>query len=412
VALTETWSHTARGGHWANYEWLTQVLFYGLWAVGGMPLLTLAAAASIIAAYVITWRAMRGPLEARALLLVVAATDSTLVWAVRPQVLTLCLLAVTLSLILDRRWTWLPPIFVLWANLHGGVALGGLLLIAALVAAVLLERRTTGTILLTGTACAVAGWLTPLGWRYWTELVISIGRSAANRVMEWQSPAFEGPHLVFWAALVGLPIVAVRHRSRLARFDTMAPVVAALCCGILAARAQRNVPVFLLVAMPAFSRLLWNGQLPPTSTRSEPWRSTLHLGVLIAGAGAAASFVIFVWLARPDRLGWRPMSPDAASAIGACEPPIYNPYNEGGYLVWFVPGQPVFLDSRQDPYPVALVQAHIRAEQQQDYLPLFKRYGIRCAVFSSLSEGPSRLSALGWRERFRDRQWVVLDPPR
>jgi hypothetical protein len=184
-----------------------------------------------------------------------------------------------------------------------------------------------------------------------------------------------------------------------------------LFCGILAARAQRNVPVFLLVAMPAFSRLLWEGQVA-TSTRPEPWRSALHLGVLTAGAGAAAAFVAFVWLARPDRLGWRPMSPEAASAIRACEPPIYNAYNEGGYLVWFVPGQPVFLDSRQDPYPVALVQAHIRAEQQQDYLPLFRRYGIRCAVFSSASEGPSRLSALGWRERFRDRQWVVLDPPR
>ena len=60
------------------------------------------------------------------------------------------------------------------------------------------------------------------------------------------------------------------------------------------------------------------------------------------------------------------MSPAAAAAIRQCHAPIYNGYNEGGILVWFVPGQPVFIDSRQDPYPVSLVQAHAagRAERK------------------------------------------------
>ena len=103
------------------------------------------------------------------------------------------------------------------------------------------------------------------------------------------------------------------------------------------------------------------------------------------------------------------MSPAAAAAIRQCHAPIYNGYNEGGILVWFVPGQPVFIDSRQDPYPVSLVQAHAQAERSGNYDPLFARYGIRCAVFQSHSEGPARLATRGWRERFRDDQWVVLE---
>jgi hypothetical protein len=413
IALTETWSHTARGAKWANYEWLTQVLFFALYRAGGLRLLTFVASSAIIAAYALAWRAMRGPLDARGLLLVVAVTDSTLVWAVRPQVLTLCLVAVTFTLMLKRRWAWLPPLFVLWANLHGGVALGGLLLVAALTAALWVERRAARTIVLTGLACVAAGCLTPLGWRYWIEVVTSLNRSAANAITEWQSPAFEGPHVIFWAALVALPVAAVIARHRLRRFDTLMPIIAALFFGVLAAKSQRNVPVFLLMTLPASTRLLWGNGSTPTAPRraTEPWRSALHCVVLGATLLAAGAYVARAWLFRPSMLGWTPMTAGAAQAIRACQPPIYNPYNEGGYIVWFVPEQPVFLDSRQDPYPTSLVQAHVRAERQQDYLPLFRQYGIRCAVFPGGADGPARLERQGWRTRFNDSQWIVLDPP-
>jgi hypothetical protein len=419
VALTERWSHTAYGAAWPNYEWLSQVVFYVLYRVGGLPLLTVAAAASIVGAYSLTWLNTRGPLEGRALLLLVTAANATLVWAVRPQVFSLCLVAATLGLVLRRRWLWLPPLFVLWANLHGGVALGGLVLVAALLAAALVERPAAATIASAGFACLVAACLTPLGVWYWPEIVISLGRSSTNAIAEWQPPPLEGPHVIFWSTIVSIPVVGFVFRRRLTSFDTVMPFVAAVLCAALAARSRRNVPVFFLLAIPAASRLLWNGAAPAAappgdrrrSAALEPWRHRLHVAILGVTLVVAAAAVAYVWSARPDLLGWRPMSVQAADAIRTCTPPMYNPYNEGGYLAWFVPSQPLFLDSRQDPYPVELVQAHIRAEQQQDYLPLFRRFGIRCAVFPAVSDGPSRLRKDGWRERFRDGQWVVLDPP-
>ena len=41
VLLTDPYSHTAYGSFWPNHYWLAQVLFYGLYRVGGLPLLSL-----------------------------------------------------------------------------------------------------------------------------------------------------------------------------------------------------------------------------------------------------------------------------------------------------------------------------------------------------------------------------------
>ena len=48
VLLRDTFSHTAYGSFWPNHEWLSQTIFYGVFAVGGLPLLTLSAAAAIV----------------------------------------------------------------------------------------------------------------------------------------------------------------------------------------------------------------------------------------------------------------------------------------------------------------------------------------------------------------------------
>ena len=44
VLLTDVYSHTAYGTFWPNHEWLAEVVFYGLFKAGGLPLLTLFAA--------------------------------------------------------------------------------------------------------------------------------------------------------------------------------------------------------------------------------------------------------------------------------------------------------------------------------------------------------------------------------
>src|SRR5260221_3685149 len=87
VPLRDTFSHTAYGSFWPNHEWLSQTIFYGLYALGGLPLLTLSAAAAVVGAWAIVWRETPASTRTRFLL-----TAAVLVFACgtsspRPQVL-------------------------------------------------------------------------------------------------------------------------------------------------------------------------------------------------------------------------------------------------------------------------------------------------------------------------------------
>jgi hypothetical protein len=101
------------------------------------------------------------------------------------------------------------------------------------------------------------------------------------------------------------------------------------------------------------------------------------------------------------------VSRSAAAAIKACPERLFNHYNDGGYLVWFVPERRVFIDSRQDPYPAHVVRALIDAEASQDNAPLFSRYGIVCAVVRPGS-GAARAIARDHALLYRDRDWEVF----
>ena len=90
---------------------------------------------------------------------------------------------------------------------------------------------------------------------------------------------------------------------------------------------------------------------------------------------------------------------------------MYNHYDNGGPLIWFVPEQPVFIDSRQHPYPASFVVEHFDVEDSGNYAPLFARYGIRCAVLPPYSKVSQALTRDGWRVTYKDAAWVVAVRP-
>ena len=82
-----------------------------------------------------------------------------------------------------------------------------------------------------------------------------------------------------------------------------------------------------------------------------------------------------------------------------------------GFLIWFAPERPVFIDNRQDPYPLAFTLAATAIDSGAPYRPTFDRYGIRCAFLPTESKMIERLTTDRWRTRFRDDKWAVLTAP-
>jgi hypothetical protein len=408
VSLVDHYSFTARGLPWPDHEWLWQLITYVAHAAGGMPLLTALAAALGVATMTVLLDVVQGPPKVRLLLLAAAFLVSGAPGTVRPQLFTNLALMATLWLVVHERWWALPPLFLTWANLHGAVVLGALVLAPACATAVVSGARGRLRALAACGLCAAALFATPLGARLPAFIVESTTRSRLDRVSEWQPALFLGLRpVLLWVTSAALLGLTARGWRRLPRPDRTV-VAAALLAIPLAFQAVRNVGPFALLAAPAASRLLTAVRPrvpapPPSSTARAP---------LVALAATAAALMAFLWSRPPPFLQWDPVPATAAAAIRACPGNVFNEYDDGGSLIWFVPEKPVFFDGRQDPYPLDfLKQVQQIATNAPLRRALFARYQIECAAIRPSSSIGARLEAEGWQARFRDRRWLVLAAP-
>jgi hypothetical protein len=411
VMLRDEFSHTVSGAYWPNHEWLAQVAFYAAYKAGGLPMLTALCAAAVTLAWTIIARLTTGPRFARLVLLGAGAVFSSPAWSIRPQVFSLALFAVTMWIIVRQRWTsMLLPLFVLWANLHGGVAHGVVLLLAATVATLVSQPKRLRRMAILATACILCTAATPLGFTLWREIPLSLARLRVYNVMEWQRPGLALMDLPFWVTAVSVLALLFINRSRLRTSWTIAFLgIASLTFLALAVQTRRNVPPFIMCAVPLLGSLLPRRDRTTGAARIE--RPLLNTLALSAASIAAIVFVAAAWRAPVPRLGWQPVSAQLRNAITSCQGRLYNRYDDGGYLIWFARDKKVFIDSRQDPYPQDIVRRHIELESTGDYQQLFARYDIGCALTPKESTLATRLARDGWRASSGDGSWAVYAKP-
>jgi hypothetical protein len=417
VPMADTYTHTAAGRYWWNHEWLTEAIFYAVFRAGGPALLTLLAAGAIFATWFTCWRMTRGPFELRFALFAICVPVSAASWAVRPQAFSMLLfVALCHALTVERLWKWIPLGVLVWINLHGAGVVALVVVAGALVAETLRTRRLPVALTAVLAASFVATGLSPVGFRMYAEIAASVERSRINQLIEWLPPDASPWNWPFWALAVALPISLVARNQIGTRFGwktspdldvrTLRLAGIALAVLPLAARSTRNVHLFLLAALPALTSA-WHYLARERSRRGE--RVHVNGGILSAASLAAAALVGILWLNPPPRLGWRPISFEATEAINACNRPIYNTYGDGGILIWFTPGVPVFIDNRQDPFPTELLRANRQLELDGNFGPLFEQYGIRCAALAPGSVVAGKLAtAPGWAEIYSDPAWVVF----
>jgi hypothetical protein len=413
VMLHDEFTHTVPGQPWPNHEWLSHVLFYALFTLGGLPLLTGFCAIAVTLAWAIVFRLAAGPVLLRVAAVGLGAMLSSPAWCVRPQVLTLTMMAATLLILVRGRSVWaLPPLFLLWANLHGAVALGGVLIVAGWLARVVSDRSGLPAFSAIAVLCLLATAATPMGPSLWFEIPQSLQRLQEYSVVEWRAPSLTSLRdLPFWGVAAAAGALAWTRRRNIVTVPALTLTFSTALLFILATRSMRNVAPFLVAAMPAIATLL---RVPPARERAKaPATSllalnaiTLALVLALGGTGVA-----FAWGTPLPRLGWRPVLPQTIAALRSCRGRLYNRYDEGGYLIWFVRDRRVFIDSRQDPFPQSLVRAHIDLERSGEYRPLFERYDIGCALSAANSPLAHSLERDGWAAIDAGEGWRVYQKP-
>jgi len=410
VLLTDVYSHTAYGAPWLNHEWLAELAYYVMFRMGGLPLVTLFAASLIVSAWALSWHLGSGPARERAIWIGLSVISSSFWWQPRPHAFSLLFVVTTVTLITTWRVWWLPLVFLVWANCHGGVLLGFVFLGAGLGAQTLLAPQKFRTSLLVVLACIAATTMTPLGLSFWVEIPKSLARIRLYPFDEWRRPRLNAPNLLpFWVIAAAFCYGLLRQGRRLRR---VAPGEATLyACGLamlpLAISAIRNVGPFLMVAAPAMTTLLPMPQRPARAPRRE--QPYLNAAIIFIAAGAVAATLAWAYANRIPKLRWDPIPQGAIAALRQCPDNLYNRYDQGGYLLWFVPERRVYLDGRQDPYPPPRILQQIRLENGSGAYPeAFSRYDIHCAYLPTGSPTVAQLDRAGWTVTYRDADWVVF----
>jgi hypothetical protein len=202
------------GRPWLDQNWGAQLLLYGIWRVGGFPLIAVASAFCTVTAWALVvaacWRRTAN-LRLVAGAVLAGFLGSALVFAARPQMFSVLLFGIELYLLEVARTRprvalWIPLLMPLWANLHGAFVVGLALIAVKLVAAAWLrDRRSALRFLLVG-AASVAGLLVnPWGVRVLAYAALLPTNSAVTgMVTEWAPVSLQDPAGALLLAAIGI----------------------------------------------------------------------------------------------------------------------------------------------------------------------------------------------------------------
>jgi hypothetical protein len=334
---------------WLNHEWLSELLMAGAFVAGGTAGLVLLKATLLLGVFLVVWPAFRGvDFGARAAVvaaLVLGTGSITKTW--RPQLWSLLGLAVLCRVLAeDRRRArrWLPLLFVLWANLHGGWLLGLGVLGLWVLASVWTRRDRTAEWIAIVAMCALGTFCTPYGWSLWAFVRHSVGTQYA--ITEWQ-PLWNTAS-ADW--LVWVPSAAVGLWSLAAGSDRLrrAAVLAALALASL--RLARVTPFFVtsagLLIAPSLARQ-WPARTLPIAANERPFALVMFAAALtvfawVVSASARCIEIAGSW--APDRL--------AVPLLNSAGPGrLVTSFNWGEYAIWhWGPSLQVSIDGRGEAY--------------------------------------------------------------
>jgi hypothetical protein len=318
----DTLTAMTSGRRWIDEQWLSQLAIYGLFRLGGLPLVAVGHVALVVTslyAAVAAGRRLGADRRTLALLLFPCAL-LVLLAPVRTQPYAYPMFVATVYLLArdsrspEARVYWTLPLLVLWANVHGSAVLGaGLVALRGLT--ILAEHwrgqgrprggRLAGVMLtIAAPLCLFA---TPYGIgtaRYYGATLLN--HDFAKLVSEWKPVTSVAIAAVPLFVLAGLALWSMgRHPNRSTPWERIALLVVL----IAAIAALRNVvwAGFAVLILPAIS-------LASDSVRDSP-RPRLDRAIALVGA-AAISLAVITTLARPDR-DFEPRYP--AGALRAVE---------------------------------------------------------------------------------------------
>jgi hypothetical protein len=327
---------------------------------------------------------------------------------------------------------------ILWVNVHGGFAIGFLILgvylfgetVQMVHEAVQSDRnwrtawdqhkRDIFHLLLVSFLCTLAVSVNPHGPQMllYPFKTVSI-QVLQDYIQEWQSPNFHEAQVLPFLLML-LLLIGTLYESR--RRGDPTEIILVLVFLALALLASRNIALFALVAAPVITRhldaLLDEMHLDTGSAAQLPKRTTkwLNLAVfllLIVASGLKISSALSSQVnqdALEEKIPVR-----AVEYLRSVQPKrnLFNTYNWGGYVIWELhPGFLSFVDGRTDLFDDEILEEYLISWQGlPGWERVFETWDIEIVLLEPWAPLRIRLESQGWEIDYEDELAVVLSSP-
>jgi len=289
-----------------------------------------------------------------------------------PSYCSMLLSAVALLLLNESRGTdsvrplfWLPPLFLVWANLDIQFVFGILLLALFLTTSFIqdfglrsgvehlqqkwapVSRRNAGIV---ATLCLIATFVTPYSYHLYGIFFASV-TSVANRYFpDFHAMSFRRPQdYVLMLLTMGAFLALGLRRSR----DSF-QIALMIGCAMLSFHAQRDAWLAALAAIAVIAEAIRDTGGTTDADHKRVWNRQ----TLIAGGLSVAILMLAAALRIPSShealmAKTAQTYPVAASNYireHQLPQPLFNSYEWGGFLSWYLPEYPVAIDGRAGLY--------------------------------------------------------------
>lgn len=447
--MVDQYSYTRLNTPWINHSWLAQVILFGSYYLGGFLGLSLFTAILASLSMAVVYKQLEGPAILKPFVIFLGSLVASLVWMPRPQMFSLVFLAVV-SLLLyqykykkqDYLWV-LPILFFLWVNLHGGFALGFILLGCFILGeslnhlpgseANIIPWRNIGKVILWGGFSVLALSLNPNGIKIYLIPFQTVGVGVLqNFIAEWASPNF---HDISQQTFLWLAIIIFACAAMMKQGMDITDLITVCVLGYMALVAGRNYGPFAVVAIPIISRLLiissknWKNSVPEDVIKKlSSWFSSLQktnqvnsnrssrvINLVVVGLlGFCAVWKIWA-VSYPAMVGKLEHGTYPTAAVemlknqSQLRAQLFSEYDWGGYLIWADRELPVAVDGRTDLYGDEILKKWMIVVQAEDgWKDVMDSWGVNTVMLRPDRPIIKLLPFYGWKELYRDQIAVIM----
>ena len=444
ILRTDIFSLTRQGSAWIYPGWVAQILLYTTFQAFSFAGLNLFTALMVVAAFAFVWCTLEGRDLLKAFVIILAAAASGVYWSARPQIISFVLAGYFLYVLYywrqGRAWLlWsLPFAMIFWVNVHGGFAIGFLILgiylcgeFVQLVQEVVKadrdwrsgweeHKREILRLLAVSFLCALSVSINPHGPQMllYPFKTVSI-QVLQDYIQEWQSPNFHEAQVLPFLLMILLLIGTISGSRRKVNHTELLLVLVFLPLALL---ASRNVALFALVAAPMITRhldaVLCNRQRELGAAAQLPERIAKLVNLTI--------FLLLVVVSSLQIS--KSLSSQANQDVIAAKFPVhaveylrniqttknlFNTYNWGGYIIWELhPDFLSFVDGRTDLFDDEILDEYLDSWQGlASWERVFETWDIELALVEPWAPLRVRLETQGWEIDYEDELAVVLSSP-